>query len=304
MSVAAAYHYTYTPEQVTAAFDTLSPTLFSAVTAETTPRMLVTAGVQSSGKTYLLEKSLLPSGRYQNHVRLYLPQYRERHPQYEEMIKIGVLHAYEHTETFVRDLCQKIFERAFREKLNIILECAFDTIEFAALPEYAANAGYQLEVHVVACNYPFAFISGVQRGFKSLEKGELERFVKPSALKSSLGNAHAVLYTLESVARKISGSQIFLYERGLGALQDRILRAHSTYTLDTQHKLSITSTSTPYSYEAYERIFSKSVNGENERNEMVRECHLALSKATQYATQVPDFLFNALHARIIRYVQR
>ncbi|WP_309295555.1 zeta toxin family protein [Pseudomonas paraglycinae] len=195
MSVAAAYHYTYTPEQVTAAFDTLSPTLFSAVTAETTPRMLVTAGVQSSGKTYLLEKSLLPSGRYQNHVRLYLPQYRERHPQYEEMIKIGVLHAYEHTETFVRDLCQKIFARAFREKLNIILECAFDTIEFAALPEYAASAGYQLEVHVVACNYPFAFISGVQRVFKSLEKGELERFVKPSALKSSLGNACGAVHT-------------------------------------------------------------------------------------------------------------
>ncbi|MFW9082506.1 zeta toxin family protein [Pseudomonas sp. P2757] len=296
--------YSYTPQQLSAAFDTISATLFAGITAETTPKMLVTAGVQSSGKTYLLEKQLLPSGRYTNYVRLYLPEYRKQHPQYAEMIKQGVLHAYEHTDAFIRDLCGEIFKQAFAQKLNIIIECAYDSIDFAALPDYAADAGYQMEVHVVACNLPFAFISGVQRGFKSLEKGELERFLRPATLKSSFDTAHAVLYALEAASKKVSGSQVFLYERGFGAMQDRALRAHSAYALDAENQLTITSTSTAYSYGAYERIVGKSVSSEAERNELIKESHLALHKATHYAAQVPDYLFNALYSRIVKYVQR
>ena len=94
--------------------------------------MLVVAGLQGSGKTYLLEKNLLPSKRYDNYVRLYLPEYRKKHPQYAEMIKLGVLHAYEHTEAFVREVSAKIFTQAFTGKYNIIMECAFDSIDFAA----------------------------------------------------------------------------------------------------------------------------------------------------------------------------
>ncbi|QIA03445.1 MULTISPECIES: zeta toxin family protein [Pseudomonas] len=296
--------YTYTSEQVTSAFNEISTTLFAGITAELTPSILVTAGVQSSGKTYLLEKQLLPSGLYKNYVRLYLPEYREKHPQYQEMIKLGTLHAYEHTNEFIRDLSKKIFERAFEQKLNIIFECAFDSIEFATLPDYMANAGYRLEVHIVACNYPFAFTSGVQRGFKSLEKGELERFVRPSELKSSFGNAHAVIYALDAAAKRVGGSQVFLYERGFGAMRERVARAHSLYARDMQNKLSVTSTSTPFSYSAYERIIGKSLNSDSERHEVIKESHLALHKAAQYATQVPDFLFNALYARIAKHVQR
>lgn len=79
--MSAAPNYTYTQEQVTAAFDEIKATLFG-ITAEATPKMLIAAGLQGSGKTYLLEKSLLPSGRYKNYVRLYLLEYREKHPQY------------------------------------------------------------------------------------------------------------------------------------------------------------------------------------------------------------------------------
>ena len=66
-------NYTYTPEQVTAAFDEIKATLFSGINAEATPKILIVAGLQGSGKTYLLEKNLLPSNRYGNYVRLYLP---------------------------------------------------------------------------------------------------------------------------------------------------------------------------------------------------------------------------------------
>jgi hypothetical protein len=123
--------YTYTPEQVIAAFDEITATLFSGITAEATPKILVVAGLQGSGKTYLLEKNLRPSKRYNNYVRLYLPDYRRKHPRYAEMVKLGVLHAYEHTEAFVREVSTKIFTQAFSGRFNIIMECAFDSLDFA-----------------------------------------------------------------------------------------------------------------------------------------------------------------------------
>jgi hypothetical protein len=297
-------HYAYTPAQVSQAFSEISTTLFAGKTAQKTPRMLITAGVPASGKTYLLEKSLLPSRRYDNHVRLYQPEYREKHPQYAEMIKLGALHAYEHTEDFVREVCGKIFEEAFLRKLDIIMECAFDSIGFAALPAAAATKGYQLEVHVVACSHAFAFISNIKRALKSLEKQELERFVRSSELKSSMNNSHAVIVQTEAAAATVEGSQIYLYERGLGALKERTLRGHSICVRNEAGNLEMTSTDQPYDYGTYERIVSDSINSLAERDEMIRECHLALLKTGQFSAQVPDFVYNALYARIAKYVNR
>ena len=87
MTHTATYHYT--PAQLSAAFNEISATLFAGIIPETRPKLLITAGVQSSGKTWLLEKTLLPSGQYNNYVRLYLPEYRSKHPQYQDMLKLG-----------------------------------------------------------------------------------------------------------------------------------------------------------------------------------------------------------------------
>ena len=72
--------YNYSSDDVIKAFDEIHPTLFVGKTAEAIPKLLITAGVEGSGKTYLLEKSLLPSGNYGNYIRLYLPEYRKKHP--------------------------------------------------------------------------------------------------------------------------------------------------------------------------------------------------------------------------------
>jgi len=296
--------YTYTAADINTAFNKISATLFAGKTAETIPRMLMTAGVQASGKTYLLEKSLLTSGRYDNYVRLYKPEYREEHPQYRQMVELGKLHAYEYTEAFVRAVCARIFEEAFRRKLDIILECAFDSIDFAALPMAAATNGYQLEIHIVACGHAFAFLSNVKRGLRSLEKSELERFVRSSDLKTSLNNSHAVIFQLESAAKTVEGSQIFLYERGLGVLKERALRGHSTCKRNTQGTLELTSTGQGYDYASYESIASNTINSLAERDEMIKECHLALQKTAQYADQIPAFVYNALYSRIIKYANR
>ena len=72
--------------------------------------------------TFLLENKLLPSGRYEHYVRLYLPAFRELHPQYSQMKKHGVLHAYEHTERFVWELGAKVSGYALANRYNIIIE--------------------------------------------------------------------------------------------------------------------------------------------------------------------------------------
>ncbi|MBV6823085.1 zeta toxin family protein [Pseudomonas sp. PD9R] len=294
--------YVYTPQDITKAFDEIAISLFSNIKVESTPKLLVTAGVEGSGKTYLLEKSLLPSGRYANYVRLYLPEYREKHPQYADMIKLGVLHAYKHTEAFVRELCGKIFANAVVRKCNIIMECAFDDIGFAGLAKFAP--GYQLEAHIVGCSHAFAHLSSIKRALSSLEKQELERFVSYSALESSISNAPAVLVAFETIAKTMSGSQVFLYERGLGTLSERVLRAHSLYTLGVDGELTVTSTLEPYAYSAYDTILTRYVYSMPERDEMVKACHLALIKTERFAKQVPDFVYNDLYGYIIKYVYR
>jgi len=296
-------HYTYTPAQVTTAYDEIIATLLNGITAEKDPKMLITAGPQGSGKTYLLEKTLLTSRRYDNYVRLYLPEYRERHPQYAQMIEHGVLHAYEHTEAFVREVSTKIFEKAFQCKYNIIMECAFDSIDFTAFPPMATAAGYQFETHIVACKKDFAHLSSIRRALTSLERREMERFVPLSALNASLANAQATLLAFETAAKAVSGSQIFLYERGFGPLKERILRVQSTYTLGSDGALVISGPKVAYA-SAFELIVNNRLHLIGDREEMVKQCHLALSKAQIHAEHVPDAVFNDLYAYILRYVYR
>ena len=299
MSVAPTY--AYTPEQVTAAFNEIKTTLFRGITAQATPKILIVAGLQGSGKTYLLEKSLLPSSRYQCFVRLYLPEYRQKHPQYAEMIKLGVLHAYEHTEVFVREVCAKIFTEAFTLKYNIIMECAFDSLEFAAFPPLATAAGYQFETHIVGCNQAFAHVSSIKRALNSLKKQELERFVTSSALEASMSHAQAIILAFETASKAVSGSQITVYERGLGGLKERVSRFQKTYTKDTTE---ITPPTAPTACSTYASIINNHVYTLRERDEMVKTCHLALLKTQAHAAQVPDFVYNDLHAYIAKYVYR
>ncbi|MFJ2682825.1 zeta toxin family protein [Pseudomonas sp. NPDC087342] len=296
--------YTYTAEQLTTAYTEIIATLFTNITAGTIPKMLIVAGLQGSGKTWLLEKKLLPSNSYTNYVRLYLPDYRKKHPQYADMIKLGVLHAYENTEAFVRELSTRIFVEAFTRKYNIIMECAFDSIDFATFPPSATALGYQFETHIVGCNQEFAHLSSIKRALRSLEKQELERFVNLDALQTSMSNAQAIILAFETAAKAVNGAQIYLYERGLGALKERTLRAHSTYTIAADGSLAVTAVTAPYAYSAYSKIINNHVFSMADRDEMVKECHLALLKTGTYAEHVPDFVYNDLYAYIVKYVYR
>ncbi|SDP01528.1 Zeta toxin [Pseudomonas arsenicoxydans] len=294
--------YTYTPEQVTAAFNEIKATLFRGITAEQTPKILVVAGLQGAGKTFLLEKHLLPSKRYDKYVRLYLPEYRRKHPQYAEMIKLGVLHAYEHTQAFVEEVSEKIFTEAFTLKYNIIMECAFDRITFATFPPLATAAGYQFETHIVGCTREFAHVSSIKRALKSLENQELERFVSYAVLDASMSLAHAIILACEVASKAVDGSQITLYERGPGSLKERVQRAHFTYPKADTPAPTPSTAPTPNS--TYANIINNHVCTPRERDEMVKDCHLALLKAQTYDQLVPAVVYNDLYSYIVKYVYR
>lgn len=54
----------------------------------------------------------------------------------------------------------------------------------------------------------------------------------------------------------------------------------------------------PYACNAYDTILRRSVYSMEERDEMVRECHLHLLKTSKYGNQVPGFVYNDLYSHI------
>lgn len=315
--------YSYTDEQVNAAFLAISAGLFSGKTISAAPKMLIVAGIQGSGKTYLLEESLLKTGRYANYIRLYLPEYRKKHPQYAQMEPKGVLHVYEHTELFVRAVCKKIFEKAYAEKYNIIMESALDSADFAAFPPLAVAAGYQFEVHVVACKKEFTHLSTITRGLKSLKDQQLERFLKVSELEASLGNAQSVLNAFEEACAQKVGSEITLYERGFGVLKNRKVVCRSL--CDAVGKLTpqaivdrkgaaVAATANPVAierapgtvsrtcYAAYTTLVNADISLRRDRREMVWDCQLALLDAPRLHNQVPGFVYTDLVSYVFRHL--
>lgn len=188
---------------------------------EPAPKLLIVAGVQGSGKTYLLENTLLPSNKYANYVPLYKTEYRTWHPRYRDMQGMNALDIYAHTESFIWALGHRIMSYALANKYNIIMESALDSLGFASFPNHAVNAGYRFEVHLIGCKRDFAHLSTIRRGLKSASLDELERFVSVAEIDQSVTNAEAILNAFEDACTKVTGSRITLYERGFGALRDR-----------------------------------------------------------------------------------
>jgi dephospho-CoA kinase len=224
--------HSFTAEDVVTAFETLEPLLFSRkrrtdALGNPAPRMLVVAGAEGSGKTYLLNHSLLASKRYDDYVSLYDPAYRKLHPQYEQMKAHGGRHVYAHTEQFIWQLGGKLFEHALANHYDIIMETALDDAAFADVPALAQQAGYQLELHLIACQKEFGHWNTLERGVKSVAEDLLERFVSLSKIEASQANAMKIIDAFEAACLVTPGSQISLYQRGMETHRDSKLLCHS-----------------------------------------------------------------------------
>ncbi|MFV3291856.1 zeta toxin family protein [Pseudomonas sp. NY11955] len=321
--------YPFTDNDVDDAFAQLDKTLFDKAREadgperDPTPKMLIVAGAQGSGKTYLLEKQLLPSGRYEHFVRLYLPAFRELHPHYAEMSEQGVLHVYEHTEAFIWALSGKVFAYAFANRYNIIMETALDDQAFAAFPPAAVEAGYRFELHMIACKEAFSHWSTLDRGVKSVAKGELERFLPLSKIEASQANAKAILSAFENACIQAPGSQLTLYERGFETDQQSKVLCHSTcdaygeltpqedyagqpFFRAPHHDTGLEirrspQASFPSAYLQYFQVVHAGMFDEQVRQQMVKACCKTLGQATDRVPLVSKDALRELSQYVLKY---
>ncbi|MGH8417046.1 MAG: zeta toxin family protein [Pseudomonas sp.] len=322
-------HYGYTPQELNNVYTTLEKTLFDVrrdigAEGQPAPKILVVAGVQGSGKTYMLNNTLLKDPRYGNYVRLYSEELRELHPRYTEFADQDVTSRYKHTEAFIWELCSLIFAHAYKNKFNIIMETALDTKAFATVITGAELADYQFDVHLIGCKKDFVHLSTIKRALNALENGSLERFVDIATIETSIDNAEVILNAFETACMRVSGSTISMYERGFGALVDRkklcssrcdrintltplvftdengatITLQEQTHRIERSEQLSV-----PCSYGSFIALVEAPVSGVEDRREAWQEAYAALARMRRFWKQIPPRLPETLWGYIKKYVE-
>ncbi len=320
-------YYPYTATELDNAYNKLEKELFATTKdigddGKPAPKILVVAGVQGSGKTYMLNNTLLKQARYSNYVRLYLESFRELHPRYDEMQELNVTERYRSTETFIWELCGRIFKYAYDSKHNIIMETALDTKAFANVISVTELAHYQFDVHLIGCKTDFVHLSTIKRALDSLEQGTLDRFVDIATIESSMENAEIILKAFETACMRVSGSQITMYERGYGALRNRKMLCSSqcdrinTLTpypflneegvqipvLGHPYRIERTETSVlPCTFTSFKALADTSIDRTEDRIEAWEEAYGALARMRPFWQQVPPRLRNTLWSYIKKY---
>jgi hypothetical protein len=324
-----ATHYTYTSRELDEIYTELEKTLFAVrrdvgSDGEPAPKILVVAGAQGSGKTYMLENTLLKEPRYDNYVRLYQDRFRELHPRYEEFAEQDVLSRYKHTEGFIWELCGRVFRHAYENKFNIIMETALDTRAFADVISGRELSDYQFDVHLIGCKKDFVHLSTIHRALNALEKGTLERFVDIATIETSIENAEVILNAFETACMRVSGSTIAMYERGFGTLKNRRKLCNSRCdriatltpyeftdeggtlrTVEVQsHRIERSELlPVPCSFATFIELFQTPVSGAQNRTLAWQEAYQALSRMRPFWKQVPARLAETLWGYIRKYAE-
>lgn len=323
-----ASRFSYTPAELHTVYTELEKNLFDVPRdigedGQPAPKILVVAGVQGSGKTYMLNNTLLKDARYANFVRLYSEDLRELHPRYAEFADQDVTSRYKHTESFIWQLCSLIFAHAHQNKFNIVMETALDTKAFATVITGPELADYQFDVHLIGCKKDFVHLSTIKRALNALEKGTLERFVDIATIETSIENAEVILNAFETACMRVSGSTISMYERGFGALKNRkqlcssrcerinTLTPHvftdesgATITVQEQtHRIERSEAlPVPCSYASFIELVEAPITGED-RNEAWQEAYAALARMRGFWKQIPPRLPETLWGYIKKYVE-
>ncbi|AXO90101.1 zeta toxin family protein [Pseudomonas parafulva] len=320
--------YPYTEAELQAVFEAVSATLFDktrdvASDGQPEPKLLIVAGAQGSGKTYLLENHLLPGNAYDNYVRLYVPAYRALHPRYEQMRALSGLEVYAQTEPFIWALGNKLFSYAFQNRYNIIMESALDSADFASFPATAVALGYRFEVHLIACQKEFSHWATLHRGVKAVAKDEFERFVPLSKIETSQGNARAILDAFENACTQAPGSEITLYHRGFETGMESQALCHSrceapaalTPQPDFKGQPFVTApqlnphfqiirseqANFPCSYVQYSQVVHAGMVDAPARQQMVQHCCQTLEKAQALMPAIPQSVFRELSVYVLKY---
>lgn len=323
-----ASRFSYTQAELHGVYTELEKNLFDVPRdigedGQPAPKILVVAGVQGSGKTYMLNNTLLKQARYDNFVHLYSEGLRELHPRYAEFADQDVTSRYKHTESFIWELCSLIFAHAHQNKFNIVMETALDTKAFATVITGPELADYQFDVHLIGCKKDFVHLSTIKRALNALERGTLERFVDIATIEASIENAEVILNAFETACMRVSGSTISMYERGFGALKNRkqlcssrcerintltpyVFTDESGATITVQEQTHRIERSealpVPCSYASFIALVEAPITGED-RHEAWQEAYAALARMRGFWKQIPPRLPETLWGYIKKYVE-
>ena len=94
------------------------------------------------------------------------------HKYYDELLKLLPDECYSISRKFVTPACEKILKEVQKQKLNVIRECAFCKGEqdYRRIEAFK-NAGYDVEVNIIAVDRYESFLSCIERDVKLLELG-------------------------------------------------------------------------------------------------------------------------------------
>ena len=94
------------------------------------------------------------------------------HKYYDELLKLLPDECYSISRKFVTPACEVILKETMKQKLNVVRECAFSKGEqdYRRIKAFK-DAGYEVEVNIIAVDKYESFLSCMERDIKLLERG-------------------------------------------------------------------------------------------------------------------------------------
>ena len=204
------------------------------------------------------------------------------------------------------------------------METALDDAAFADVPALAQQAGYQLELHLIACQKEFGHWNTLERGVKSVAQDQLERFVSLSKIEASQANAARIIDAFEAACLVSPGSQISLYQRGMETDRESRLLCRSVCSPALQlvpqaaeageayfqpphieglfeiRRASLDQM--PSTYPQFFQLVHTGMVDDQVRSNMLKACCVTLGKAQALSERIPADVFRELSLYVLKYL--
>ena len=162
----------FTEEEFQIELKTILNFYISRYETQEKPKAFLLGGQPGAGKSkleYLIntqEKCAFVSG----------DDFRKYHPRFEELNNIYGQESSKHTQEWAGKMVENIVQKLRKKKINLILEGTLRTSEIPLKEAKALKeAGYYVELNVVAVKPEISYLGTLQRYEKMIQKGDIPR---------------------------------------------------------------------------------------------------------------------------------
>lgn len=181
---------------------------------EDNPVIFVLGGQPGCGKSSLINKDL-ENFSEDSVVIINGDEFRHYHPFAREIFEKYPERYAELTDLDVRDWTQQVFEKALKEKHNIIFEGTMRTNKICETIKRVQNMGYVVNVQVLAVSAPESKLSIYGRYEEQMEKSPTPRFTPISAHDASF---QGMLNTLQQIEDEEIYNTLTVYSRDMSVV--------------------------------------------------------------------------------------